>query len=176
MINNAGFGGLGKFHERKLQDDLNMINLNISALTALTHHFLQDFVARNEGKILNVSSTASLLPGPLQAVYYATKAYVTSFSNALAGELHDTNVTVSNLMPGATETEFAKVSGMEKTELFDKTVSARSVAEDGYNAMIKGQLDVISGLKTSQKIMMSMIPFTPKRMILSQVRKMQEVK
>lgn len=176
LINNAGFGGLGKFHERNLQDDLNMINLNISALTALTHHFLQDFVSRNEGKILNVSSTASLMPGPLQAVYFATKAYVTSFSNALAGELSGTNVTVSNLMPGATETEFAKVSGMEETELFSKTVSARSVAEDGYNAMIKGKLDVISGLKVSQKIMMSMIPFTPKKVILSQIRKMQEVK
>lgn len=176
LINNAGFGGAGKFHERNLQDDLNMINLNITALTALTHHFLQDFVGRNEGKILNVSSTASLMPGPLQAVYFATKAYVTSFSNALAEELFNTNITVSNLMPGATETEFARVSGMDKTDLFKDTVSARSVAEDGYNAMIKGKLDVISGLKVSQKIMMSMLPLTPKKVVLSQVRKMQEVK
>ena len=176
LINNAGFGGVGKFHERNIQDDLNMINLNISALTALSHYFLQDFVAWNEGKILNVSSTASLLPGPLQAVYYATKAYVTSFSNALAEELYDTNITVTNLMPGATETEFGKVSGMDKTDLFKNAVSARSVAADGYNAMLKGKLDVISGLKISQKVMMSMLPFTPKKMVLSQVRKMQEVK
>lgn len=176
LINNAGFGGVGKFHERNLEDDLNMINLNISALTALTHYFLQDFVERNEGKILNVSSTASLLPGPLQAVYYATKAYVTSFSNALSEELHDTNVTVSNLMPGATETDFGKVSGMDKTDLFKDTASARSVAEDGYNAMIAGKLDKISGLKFSQKLMMSFLPLTPKKMVLSQIRKMQEVK
>lgn len=176
LINNAGFGGVGKFNERKLKEDLNMINLNISALTALTHLFLQDFVKRNEGKILNVSSTASLLPGPLQAVYYATKAYVTSFSNALAEELHNTNVTVTNLMPGATATEFGKVSGMDKTELFNKTASAESVAKDGYDGMIKGKLDVISGLTTSQKIMMSMVPLTPKKVLLSQVRKMQEVK
>lgn len=176
LINNAGFGGVGKFHERKLQEDLNMINLNISALTALTHFFLQDFVKRNEGKILNVSSTASLLPGPLQAVYYATKAYVTSFSNAIAEELHDTNITVTNLMPGATATDFGKVSGMDKTELFKNTASAESVAKDGYNAMLKGKLDVISGLTTSQKIMMSMVALTPKKMLLSQVRKMQEVK
>lgn len=176
LINNAGFGGIGKFQERKLQDDLNMISLNISALTALTHFFLQDFVKRNEGKILNVSSTASLLPGPLQAVYYATKAYVTSFSNAIAEELHDTNITVTNLMPGATETEFGKVSGMDKTELFKSPVSASGVALDGYNAMLKGKLDIISGLTTSQKIMMAMVPLTPKKMILSQVRKMQEVK
>ncbi|MEO9870271.1 SDR family NAD(P)-dependent oxidoreductase [Ekhidna sp.] len=176
LINNAGFGGVSKFHERDIKDDLAMINLNISALTALTHHFLQDFVKRDEGKILNVSSTASLLPGPLQAVYYATKAYVSSFSNALAEELHDTNITVTNLMPGATETDFGKISGMDKTELFKNTASAKTVARDGYNAMIKGKLDLISGLSTSQKIMMSMVPLTPKKVLLSQIRKMQEVK
>lgn len=176
LINNAGFGGLGKFHERDLATDLAMINLNISALTALTHLFLQDFVKRNEGKILNVSSTASLMPGPLQAVYYATKAYVTSFSNALAEELGKTNVTVTNLMPGATETEFGKVSGMDKTPLFDNTASARSVAEDGYEGMINGDLDVISGLTLTQKAMISMIPFSPKKILLSQIRRMQQVK
>lgn len=176
LINNAGFGGLGKFDERKLEQELSMINLNISALTSLTHYFLQDFVKNNEGKILNVSSTASLMPGPLQAVYYATKAYVAFFSNAIAEELHDTNITVTNLMPGATETQFGKVSGMDKTEMFQKTVSARSVAEDGYNGMINGKLDVISGLTFSQKIMTSMIPFMPKKMLLKQIRQMQEVK
>lgn len=176
LINNAGFGGLGKFNERELEQDLAMINLNISALTSLTHYFLQDFVKNNKGKVLNVSSTASLMPGPLQAVYYATKAYVTFFSNAIAEELHDTNITVTNLMPGATETQFGKVSGMDKTEMFKKPVSARSVAEDGYNGMLKGKLDVISGLTFTQKIMTSMIPLTPKKMILKQIRQMQEVK
>lgn len=176
LINNAGFGGLGKFNERELELDIQMINLNISVLTALTHYFLQDFVKNNEGKILNVSSTASLLPGPLQAVYYATKAYVTSFSNAISEELHDTNVTVTNLMPGATETEFGRVSGMDKTVLFKNPASARSVAEDGYNGMLNGKLDVISGLTFSQKLMTAMIPLTPKKMILNQVRQMQEVK
>ena len=176
LINNAGFGGLGKFHERELEQDLDMINLNISVLTALTHYFLQDFVKNNEGSILNVSSTASLMPGPLQAVYFATKAYVTSFSNAIAEELHDTNITVTNLMPGATETQFAKVSGMDKTEMFKKTVTARSVAEDGYNGMLNGKSDVISGLTFSQKLMTAMIPLTPKKIILKQIRQMQEVK
>ncbi|MEM6685679.1 MAG: SDR family oxidoreductase [Bacteroidota bacterium] len=175
LINNAGYGGLGRFDQRDLQTDLNMIQLNVSALTALTYHFLQDFVQRNDGKILNVSSTASFMPGPLQAVYFATKAYVTFFSNAVAEELHDTNITVTNLMPGATETSFAAVSGMEKTELFDKTASARSVAEDGYNAMLKGDLDVISGLTSSQKFMMKMLPFMSKKAILKRVRKMQTV-
>ena len=176
LINNAGFGGHGKFHERPWEKDLAMINLNITALTALTRFFLPEMVERNSGKILNVSSTASFMPGPLQAVYFATKAYVTFFSNALSEELHDTQVTVTNLMPGATETEFAKTSGMDKTDLFDNTASAKSVAKDGYEGMLQGKLDVISGLTTSQKIMMKMIPFTPKKMILKQIRQMQEVK
>jgi len=176
LINNAGFGGLGKFNERELEQDLAMINLNISALTSLTHYFLQDFIKTNEGKILNVSSTASLMPGPLQAVYYATKAYVTFFSNAIAEELHDTNITVTNLMPGPTETQFGKVSGMDKTAMFQKTFSARSVAEDGYKAMLDGKLDVISGLTFTQKMMLLMLPFIPRRILLKQIRQMQEVK
>lgn len=176
LINNAGFGGRGKFHEREWEQDLAMINLNITALTALTRFFLSDFVKRNSGKILNVSSTASFMPGPLQAVYFATKAYVTFFSNAIAEELSDTKITVTTLMPGATETDFGKVSGMDKTSLFDKSVSARSVAEDGYNGMLKGELDVVSGLTFSQKVMTSFIPVMPKKMILKQIREMQEVK
>jgi len=176
LINNAGFGGLGKFHERDWEQDLAMINLNIIALTALTRFFLPDFVKRNEGKILNVSSTASLMPGPLQAVYFATKAYVSFFSNAIAEELYDTNVTITALLPGATETEFGRTSGMDKTQMFQKTVAARGVAEDGYYGMIKGKLDVISGISFSQKMMMAMIPITPKKMVLKQIRQMQEVK
>jgi len=87
LINNAGFGGLGYFHERDWKQDESMIQLNILALTELCRLFLPDFIERNSGKILNVSSTASLVPGPLQAVYYATKAYVTSLSDALSQEL-----------------------------------------------------------------------------------------
>lgn len=175
LINNAGFGGRGKFHEREWDKDLTMINLNIVALTALTRHFLPDFVARNRGRVLNVSSTAGLLPGPLQAVYFASKAYVTSFSNAIAEELHDTDVTVTALLPGATESEFAATSGMDQTTLFAKTASARSVAQDGYDAMLRGKLNVISGVGFAQRAMMATLPITPKRALLKQVRKMQEV-
>ncbi|NOQ26700.1 MAG: SDR family NAD(P)-dependent oxidoreductase [Bacteroidales bacterium] len=175
LINNAGFGGLGKFHERDWKQDEAMINLNIMALTSLTRIFLPDFVKRNSGQILNVSSTASLMPGPLQAVYFATKAYVTSFSNAIAEELHDTKVTVTALLPGATATEFGKISGMDKTSMFQNTVSARMVAEDGYKAMMKGKLIKVSGLSFSQKLMMSFIPVTPLKMLLKQIRGMQEV-
>lgn len=176
LINNAGFGGIGNFHERDIKEDLAMIRLNVEVLTELTYYFLQDFITKNSGKILNVSSTASLMPGPLQAVYFATKAYVASFSNAIAEELKGMDITVTNLMPGATETDFGKVSGMDKTVLFDKTASPRKVAQDGYNGMINGKLDVISGLSFGQKVMNMMLPFLPKKLVLKQVKQMQQPK
>jgi short-subunit dehydrogenase len=147
----------------------------VVALTALTRFFLPDFVNRNEGRLLNVSSTASLMAGPLQAVYYATKAYVTSFSNALAEELRGTHVTVTALLPGPTETEFASNSGMDRTSLFNRTFSARSVAEDGYNAMLAGKLNVISGVTLTQRVMIAAIPFVPRKTVLRRIRRMQEV-
>jgi short-subunit dehydrogenase len=175
LINNAGCGGRGILHERLWEKDLATINLNVVALTALTRLFLPDLVKRNEGRILNVSSTASLMPGPLQAVYDATKAYVTFFSNAIAEELHDTSITVTALLPGAIETEFASTSGMDQTSLFDRTFSARSVAEDGYKAMLAGKLDVIAGVTFTQRLMSAAIPFMSKKMLLRQVRQMQEI-
>ncbi|MEM9481639.1 MAG: SDR family oxidoreductase [Verrucomicrobiota bacterium] len=177
LINNAGFGGHGKFHERAWEEDLAMIQLNIVTLTALCRLFLPDFVARNSGRILNVSSIASLPPGgPLQSVYFATKHYVTAFSNGIAGELHDTNVTATALLPGATETEFAKAAGIEETDLFEKAFSARSVAEDGYQGMLNRKLDVISGMTFGQRMMRASIPFTPKKILLNEIRKLQERK
>jgi len=176
LINNAGFGGLGKFAERKWKDESSMIALNITALTQLCHLFLPEMISRNTGKILNVSSTASLLPWPLQAVYYATKAYVTSFSNALNEELYDTNISVTTLLPGATATEFGAISGMDKTSFFSKTASAENVALDGYRGMMEWKLNVISGLTFSQKITMKLLPFLSKKMVLRMVRKGQEVK
>jgi short-subunit dehydrogenase len=174
LINNAGFGGRGKFHERDWATDLTMINLNIIALTELSRLFLPDFVERNSGKILNVSSTASLMPGPLQAVYFATKAFVTSFSNAIAEELHDTDITVTALLPGATETEFASTAGFDNKGMFKNAFSARGVAEDGYNGMLKGKLNVISGITLSQKLMMPATKLAPKKFVLKTIRKMQE--
>ena len=176
LINNAGFGGRGYFHERPMELDLQMIQVNIVTLTILTRLFLPDFVKRDSGKILNVSSTAALMPGPLQAVYYATKAYVLSFSNAIAQELHNTNITVTSLLPGATETEFAKTSDMTNTDLFAKTATPQEVAKKGYNAMLKGELDVVAGLTTSQKLTMNMLKFMPKKLMLEQVYKLQQEK
>ncbi|MBZ0241956.1 MAG: SDR family NAD(P)-dependent oxidoreductase, partial [Bacteroidales bacterium] len=113
---------------------------------------------------------------PLQAVYLATKAYVNSFSNASAEELRGTNITVTNLMPGATETQFGKVSGMDRTAMFKKTASAKVVAEAGYNGMLAGKLDVVSGQTFPQKLLLALLPFTPKKIILKQIKQMQEVK
>lgn len=175
LINNAGFGGVGKFHERPWEKDLAMIQVNILALTSLTRHFLPDFVARDSGKILNVSSTVSLIPGPLQAVYFATKAYVTSFSNALSGELTDTNVTMTALLPGPTKTGFGSNSGMNKTAIYDKTAKASDVARDGYDAMIEGKLQVISGIPFSQRLTLAFAPLVPKKMLIEKVRKEQEI-
>lgn len=176
LINNAGFGGRGYFHERPMELDLQMIQVNIVALTTLTRLFLPDFVKRNSGKILNVSSTASLMAGPLQAVYYASKAYVTSFSNAIAQELHDTNITATALLPGGMETEFAKTADLANTPLFAKTVSPYGVAKEGYDAMLEGKLDIISGVTASQRVMLTMSSFIPKKVMLKQIYQMQQEK
>jgi len=176
LINNAGFGGLGKFQERPLEDELGMIQLNMVSLTALCRLFLPVFLKRGSGRIMNVSSTASLSPGgPLQAVYFATKHYVTALSYGIAGELDDTEVTITALLPGATQTEFADEAGMRDSELFQNAFPASLVAADGYAGMEAGRLEVVSGLTLSQKILVCIAPFLPKRLILKEIRKMQEV-
>src|SRR3954465_2902869 len=117
LVNNAGFGGHGAFWERERDADLRQIAVNVTALTDLTRLLLPGMVERHRGRILNVASTAAFQPGPLMAVYYATKAYVLSFSQALAEELSGTGVTVTTLCPGVTETEFQQVAGAEGLRL-----------------------------------------------------------
>ncbi|MFT4769639.1 MAG: short-subunit dehydrogenase, partial [Glaciecola sp.] len=119
LINNAGFGGHGKFHESGLERDQRMMQLNMVALTELAYYFAQGMVERGAGKILNVGSTAGFLPGPLQAVYYASKAYVNSFSQAIANELEGTGVTVTVLCPGPVATEFQEAGDLAGVKGFD---------------------------------------------------------
>ncbi len=176
LINNAGFGGTGLFHERSMAADLAMLQVNIVSLTALTRLFLPELVARKQGRILNVSSTASLIPGPLQAVYFASKAYVTSFSHALSSELKGTGVTVTALMPGPTETRFGARSGMEKTNMFKKTFSARLVAQGGYDAMMAGKLKLIIGVTAVQRLLLMLSPLMPKCLLLPYIKKEQSDK
>ena len=168
LINNAGFGGQGDFaRERTMEQDMSMIAVNIETPTRLCKLFLPDFINRGSGKVLNVSSTAATMPGPLQAVYYATKAYVTSWSNALWRELKGTGVTVTALMPGAMQTGFAKTGGLSDTKLFANAVDPTKVAQDGYEGMLKGKLNVTSGLPGWQTPMMKLAPLFPKKTMLN---------
>lgn len=176
LINNAGFGGVGKFHQRSWDQDLAMIQVDVIALTALTKLFLPDFVERNEGRVLNVSSTVSLVPGPGQAVYFASKAFVTSLTRSIYGELHDSEVSITALLPGATQTGFGDHSGMNKTKIYKKPANAAEVAKDGYEAMMQGELEVISGLSFSQRVELAVAPLVPQKMLVERMRKNQEVK
>ncbi|MDO6764055.1 SDR family oxidoreductase [Agarivorans sp. 1_MG-2023] len=173
LINNAGFGGHGKFHERELSADQAMMQLNMVTLSNLTHLYLQGMVARNNGKILNVSSTASFLPGPLQAVYYATKAYVTSFSQAVAEEVAENNITVTALCPGTVATGFVEAGNLEGVDAWKNAASAESVARYGYQAMEKGELVAIN--QRSLSFMLNwIIPFMPRKTLLKISRQSME--
>lgn len=176
LINNAGFGGRGEFHRRTMEQDMSMLSVNVVTVTKLLKLFLPDFVSRGEGKILNVSSTAALTPGPLQAEYYATKAYVTSLSNAIWREVHGTGVTVTALMPGAMDTGFIRASDMGGTALFAHPVSPVNVAKAGYEGMLAGKLNVFAGLPGWQAPFMSLMPMFPKKMMMNMIYKMQQKK
>lgn len=146
LFNNAGVGGYGDFSELPLEVYTNMIQLNVSALTALTHLFLPDMLAQKRGSILMTASTAGLIPGPLHAVYYATKAYVVSLTLALNFELRHSHVTVTALCPGPVNSGFQQEAGMDKSTMFNHAKTAKYTAEDGYKAMEKGKSFLISGL------------------------------
>src|SRR5436305_4710006 len=147
LINNAGYGAYGDFVQMPEEDILGQIHLNITALTQLTRLFLPAMVARRNGRIMNVASTAGFQPGPLMAVYYASKAYVISFSEAIANELRHSGVTVTCFCPGATHTGFAKRAGNDQSRLFKQlgAMSAEKVALDGYRAVMEGRTLAISG-------------------------------
>jgi len=147
LINNAGYGAFGDFSQMPGEEILGQIDLNITALTHLTRLFLPPMLKRRSGRIMNVASTAGFQPGPLMAVYYATKGYVISFSEAIANELRGSGVTVTCFCPGATHTGFAKRAGTERSRLFKQlgAMSAEKVARDGYRAVMEGRTLAISG-------------------------------
>lgn len=169
LINNAGFNVYGVFSETSLIEELQMIQVNLVSLTHLTKLFLPSMLKHRYGKILNVGSTGSFVPGPLNAVYCATKAYVLSFSEGIAEELRDTGVTVTVLCPGATRTEFHKRAGMEDINLLKFGVmDARTVAKIGYRALMKGKRIVIPGIYN--KLQMFLAKFTPRKMLAKIVK------
>jgi uncharacterized protein len=174
LVNNAGYGLSGPFSETDLARELEMIQLNIAALTHLTKLFLRPMLERKSGHIVNVASTAAFQPGPLMAVYYATKAYVLSFSEAIADELRDSGVMVTALCPGPTATGFADVAGMNESRLFSvtKPMSSRRVARYGVRAMLHGKRVAIPGV--ANKLMMQSLRVSPRRLVVALVRKLQE--
>ncbi len=174
LVNNAGFGNFGEFVDSSWQKESDMMQVNMIALTQMTKLFLKGMVERRRGKIVNVASTAAFQPGPLMAVYYATKAYVLSFSEAIANELESTGVTVTALCPGATESGFQQASAMEESRLVKgrKLPTAEDVAKYAYKAIEKGEIVAIHGL--FNWIAANIIRFLPRKVVTDVVRTMQE--
>ncbi len=148
LVNNAGFGTYGPFAQSDLTKELEMIQLNISALTHLTRLVLPGMLEKKKGRILNVASTAAFQPGPLMAVYYATKAFVLSFTDAISAELEKTGIVVSSLCPGPTKSDFQKTAGLDLgMNIFRAAgiMTSEAVAEVGYREFMKGKRVIIPG-------------------------------
>ena len=173
LINDAGQGQHGKFTETDLSRQMEIIRLNVNSLVGLTYYFLKDMLARNEGRILQLGSEVSKAPTPLLAVYAATKAFVLSFTEALINEISDTNVTMTLLMPGATDTDFFDKAGMENTKVYreEKLDSPEEVAKIAYKAMLEGERRVIG---PAGRTNVAMAAVTPDHMIANKNRKVME--
>lgn len=172
LVNNAGFGQFGRFHEIPLERQLAMVQLNVAAVVDLTYRFLPQMLARRRGAILNLGSTASFQPGPNVAVYYATKAFVLSFSEALWQELRGTGVAVTCLCPGPTRTEFGDESGMHDTPVFKyNSMEVAAVADAGYKALRRDRRLVIPGLVN--KLLAFSVRISPRRTVLQVMSRLQ---
>jgi len=177
LINNAGFSRQGYFQEIDWAVQESIVMVNVMSLVKLTHLLLPDMIKRKKGRILNVASSAAFAPGgPLQTIYYASKAFIVSFSQGLAGELEGTGLSVTALCPGATETEFEKVSGLDKTRIFsiEKVFSAESVAIDGYEAMLNGDILKLTALSRTNKFVLKNMNLFPVKKIMQQIKMRQE--
>jgi short-subunit dehydrogenase len=163
LVNNAGFGTHGAFARDDAQEQLQMLQVNVVALTTLTRALLPGMIERRRGRILNVASTAAFQPGPLMAVYYASKSYVLSLSLALSEETADTGVTVTCLCPGPTRTGFQDRAQMNQSRLFrvGSVMASGDVARVGYDAMIAGKALAIPGV--ANKIGAQSVRFVPRR-------------
>lgn len=176
LVNDAGVGQGGPFSDSSMEKDVEIIRLNVEALTCLTKLVLRDMLARGGGKILNVGSVAGFQPGPLLAVYHATKAYVNSFSEALAEELKDTNVSVTLLCPGPTDTDFFQRADLEDSRIFESgmLMEPEEVAEIAYEALMDGERVVIPGM--SNRVMTFTRRLMPLAMQAKFNKKFYEVK
>ncbi|HTA67973.1 MAG TPA: SDR family oxidoreductase [Bryobacteraceae bacterium] len=174
LVNNAGFGVFGKFADKGLAEELNMMQLNMTALVALTRLYLPAMISAGNGKIMNVASTAAFQPGPLMAIYFATKAFVLSFSEAIANELEGTGVIVSALCPGPTASDFQARAKMQNSGLVKgkKMMDSRTVAEIGYRGLVAGKTIVIPGF--GNKLLTQSLRLSPRSVVTKMVRRMQE--
>jgi short-subunit dehydrogenase len=175
LVNNAGQGVYGEFVETDIRRQLDIIQLNVSSLVALTYLWLKDVVARGSGRILNVSSIASKAPGPWNSVYHGTKAFVQSFTEAIRSEVKDKGIVVTALLPGVTDTDFFNKADMNESKMVqdkDAMSDPAAVAKDGYDALMRGDDKVISGLKN--KVQVGMLNMTPDALAADQMNKMQE--
>jgi len=174
LVNDAGQGVYGKFIDNELARELDIIQLNIISLVTITKLFIKDMVSRGSGKILNVASVASKAPGPYQAIYHGTKAFVHSFNEAIRNELKDTGVTVTSLLPGATDTDFFNKADMLDSKIVQEGELAdpAKVAKDGYEALMEGRDMVVSGFKNKLQVALGNI--TPDSIQASQMEKVQE--
>ncbi|MCH5685697.1 SDR family oxidoreductase [Niabella sp. W65] len=158
LVNNAGQGQYGLFEDTEIGRELAIIQLNVCSLVVLTKFFLRDMLQRGKGRILNLSSIAGKTPGPWQAVYHGTKAFVQSFTQALRSEVKDQGIVVTALLPGATDTDFFNKAGMNDSKAVedkDALADPEEVARDGYNALMEGKDQVISGFKNKINVAMS---------------------
>ncbi len=175
LVNNAGFGLHGFFAEVDMAEQLRMVQVNVTALTHLTRLFLPGMLQRRKGSILNVASTAAFQPGPVMAVYYATKAYVLFLSEALSNETQGRGVTVTALCPGPTTTEFQQRAGVGHTKLMQgRIMDAKTVAHAGLRGMLSGQSLVIPGFRN--RLIALTVRFFPRKFVAKAVRSMQDAR
>jgi short-subunit dehydrogenase len=174
LVNDAGQGLYGEFIDTSIDRELAIIELNICSLVVLTKLFLKDMASKGEGKILNLSSIAGKLPGPFQSVYHGTKAFVQSFTEAIRNEVRDTGVTITALLPGATDTDFFDKADMLQSKIVQEgsLSNAADVAKDGYKALMNNDDMVVSGLKNKMQVAMSNV--IPDEMVANMMHKQQE--
>lgn len=172
LVNDAAQGLYGKFVDTDIERELDMLQLNIGAYLVLTKLFLREMLDRGHGKILNVASIASKLPGPYQSVYHGTKAFIHSFTEAIRAETEGTGVTITSLLPGVTDTDFFHKAHMEQSRILDQGLAdPAQVARDGFKALMDGEDMIISGLKYKAQIAASNI--TPDHMVAKAMLKQQ---
>jgi uncharacterized protein len=171
LINNAGFGKLGPYAAADWETQERMLQVNVNALAHLTRLYLPGMIARRSGRILNVASTAAFVPGPYMAVYYASKAFVFSFTLAIAAELEGTGVTATALCPGPTITEFGEVAGNAHSKLFARNaMTAEAVAREGFDAMMAGKPEKIAGWRNRWLIWGTR--FAPRKMLAAATKRL----